>query len=238
VLRHIQDTRDVSWRAQAKKLFFYGSYCLYGMLVSGSLLFKVPPIDSNSIVNTHVGTCHQSMWAILVLKFSSTYLTFSVPDRDGGCTSLMTVVYRDGESFSFCRWPAAPLNLDIAVIYYLYLFGRFLYWEWMCYFLMMLVSPLMYQYHHCKNPFRELRSYLGLRPYFLTSNYSKVTKIFCSCKQHICNFKQILIQARVERMLHSIFTSRVVLHIRAQAADSNGPDWTVVLTELTTIHHS
>jgi hypothetical protein len=41
-------------------------------------------------------------------------------------------------------------------------------------------------------------------------------------------------RARVERMVHSILTSRVVLHIRAQAEDK--PVWSDGLTEMNTIH--
>jgi hypothetical protein len=41
-------------------------------------------------------------------------------------------------------------------------------------------------------------------------------------------------QPRVERMVHSMLTSRVLLHIRAQAGDN--PVWSDGLTELNTIH--
>jgi len=40
-------------------------------------------------------------------------------------------------------------------------------------------------------------------------------------------------QHRVERMVHSILTSRVVLHIRAKAGDD--PVWSDGLTDLDTI---
>jgi len=40
----------------------------------------------------------------------------------------------------------------------------------------------------------------------------------------------------VERMLHSVLTSRVVLNIRAQAADD--ADWSVGQTDLNTIRFS
>ena len=67
-------------------------------------------------------------------------------------------------------------------------------------------------------------------------DYSKITTCSWHCKQRIFNFKQILTQPRVERMLHSMLTSRVVLHIRAQAKDD--PDRAVSLTGLNTIHFS
>jgi hypothetical protein len=54
----------------------------------------------------------------------------------------------------------ALLNLAIGIIYYLYLFGEFLCWGSMSYYLMTLASPLMYQYRHYQNPFCELRSSL------------------------------------------------------------------------------
>jgi hypothetical protein len=47
---------------------------------------------------------------------------------------------------------------------------------------------------------------------------------------------RILTQPRMERMAHSVLTSRVVLHIRAQAGDN--PGRSDGLTELNTIHSS
>ena len=95
-------------------------------------IVKCPSSDwRGSIVNVHVGTCHPSMWEILVLKISLAQLMFSNLDQDGGNTSLMTVVYHDGKSLLFFFLVKAPLNVDIGVIYYLYLFGRSCAWnEW------------------------------------------------------------------------------------------------------------
>ena len=76
-----------------------------------------------SIVDAHVGACHPSMWAILVLKIGSAHIIFSILDRGGGSTSLVKVVYRDGKSLLFLSM-ATRLNLDIGVVYYLYLLGR------------------------------------------------------------------------------------------------------------------
>ena len=41
-------------------------------------------------------------------------------------------------------------------------------------------------------------------------------------------------ELRVERMIHSILASRVLLHIRAHAG--NNPAWSDGLTDLNTIH--
>jgi len=76
-----------------------------------------------SIVDAHIGARHSSMWAILVLKIDSAYIS-SILDRDGGNASLTTMVYRDGKPLFFFFLLAARLNLDIGVVYYLYLFGR------------------------------------------------------------------------------------------------------------------
>ena len=66
-------------------------------------IVKCPSSDwRGSIVNAHVGTCHPSVWEILVLKISLAQLMFSNLDQDGGNTSLMTVVYRDGKPVLFC----------------------------------------------------------------------------------------------------------------------------------------
>jgi hypothetical protein len=68
------------------------------------------------------------------------------------------------------------------------------------------------------------------------SDYSKIINYSWHCEQCICNYKQTLTQPRVERMLHSMLTSRVVLHIREQAAEDSYRS--VGLTELDTIHFS
>ena len=65
---------------------------------------------------------------------------------------------------------------------------------------------------------------------------SEITNCYWHCKQHILNFKKILTQPRVERVVHTMLTSRVLLHIRAQAGDD--PVWSDGLTELNTIHIS
>ena len=58
-----------------------------------------------------------------MVKIDSAYIIFLILDRVGGNTSLMTMVYRDGKSLFFFL-TAARLNLEVGVIYYLYLFGR------------------------------------------------------------------------------------------------------------------
>ena len=75
-----------------------------------------------SIVDAHVGTCHPSMWIILIFQIGFAHFIFSISDQDGGNSSLMTVVYHDGKSLLFCCWGSAKFRLG--VIYYLYLFSR------------------------------------------------------------------------------------------------------------------
>jgi len=125
VLHNIQDPKAVSWCTAAKGLFFYGPYGCSGMLVSINVLFHFLPLLENvtSVVDTHVATCHPSMWAILVLTVGSPHLILLILDRGGGKTSLTTVVHRDGQSLFFFLITAPP-TLDIGVIYYLYLFCK------------------------------------------------------------------------------------------------------------------
>ena len=87
-------------------------------------IIKCPSSDwRGSIVDAHGGTYHPSMWVVLVLKIGSAHLIFSMLDKKGGNSSLMAVVYRDGKCLFFVL--TARLNLDVGIIYYLYLFGRF-----------------------------------------------------------------------------------------------------------------
>ena len=133
VHHHFQDTRDVPWHMAAKVWFFCGPYWYSGMLVSVKVPFHFPPLIEKitSVVDTHVDSCHPSMWAILVSTVSSSRFILLILGRNGARnTSLTTVVYRDGKSLHF-SWLQAPLNVDIGIIYYLYLFGRSCAREWL-----------------------------------------------------------------------------------------------------------
>jgi len=127
VHHHIQDTRDVSQHTTAKVWFFSGPYWCFGMLVSVNMLFHFPSLIeevTTSVVDTHVSSCHPSMWAILVSTVGPSHFILLILGRNGArSTPLTTVVYHDGKSLHFCLI-TAPLNFDIGIIYYLYLFGR------------------------------------------------------------------------------------------------------------------
>jgi hypothetical protein len=66
---------------------------------------------------------------------------------------------------------------------------------------------------------------------------SNSTNYSCHRKRPIKTFsKKIFMQPRVERMVHSMLTSRVLLQIRAQAGDNAA--WSDGLTGLNTTHLS
>ena len=102
VHHHIQNlnTRDVSWHIfPAKVKFSCWPYWCSGMLVSVKGLFRFPPSIENitSVADTHLTSCHPSMWAILVSTVGSAHFILLILDRSGVYTSLTTVVYRDGK---------------------------------------------------------------------------------------------------------------------------------------------
>jgi len=66
---------------------------------------------------------------------------------------------------------------------------------------------------------------------------SNSTNYSCPRKYRIYNFKPILTpQSRVQRVVHSMLTSRALLQIRAQAGED--PVWSDGLTELSTVRFS
>ena len=64
-----------------------------------------------SDVDTHVGSCRPSLWAILVLMTDSSSKYFFISVRASGNSALVNTVYRDGKALKFGRlricwcWP-------------------------------------------------------------------------------------------------------------------------------------
>ena len=106
-------------------------------------------------------------------------------------------------------------------MYYLYLFGEVLHREWTKLALTRLPSPLIEQRHRCPNPSCESMTFLWLFAFSLVYLIDvgipePVPTAPDTVSGSLVFFKHVLIPPRMARVLHSIFASRVLLHIRAQ----------------------
>ena len=113
-----------------------------------------------------------------------------------------------------------PLSVSIGVMYYLYLCGEVLHREWTKLALTRLPSPFIEQRHRCPNPSCESMTFLWLFAFSLVylidvGNPEPVPTAPGTVSGNLF-FKHVLIPPRMARVLHSIFASHVLLHIRAQ----------------------
>jgi len=159
-----------------------------------------------------------------------TCLMFFILDRYGGNSALMRSIYHNGKVLGWIQLVMNPLNLSIGVVYYICLFGRScarnerVYW-WcspVLSFLNILIGiTLPVSWCFLFNSLIIFLINVGL-PDSIPTSPGNVSAMFASSNH-------IFTQPRVERVLHSMLSSRVLLQIRAQVGDnvvlSDGQNW-------------